>query len=280
MIRRAGGGDGMTGTVDRLHQDLIDLTERSVPDPRTLRDLARTAVARLVPADDLFWCELDVGRGVAAIERADGLDRPMAERFAAVGADHPPVADYVRTGDRTPRRLSDVVSPTDWARSRAWRHLFAEQRARYQLSALVDLGPTVGRGWTVVRSGRDFSTDDVRTARAVQPLLEAVWRMGAASTLPPGARAEAPLTAREVDVLRLLSTGATATAIGWSTGIAYGTVRKHIEHVYEKLGVHDRMLAVRRAAELGYLTPTAAGITAGAGAVSATRSAGRPRPAR
>lgn len=242
----------MTGTADRLHHDLLDLTEHGAPDPRALRALARTALARLLPADDLFWCELDVARGTAAIERAEGLDRRMAQRFAAVGADHPPVIDYVRTGDRTPRRLSDVVSPGDWARSGAWRQLFAEQRARHQLSVLVDLAPTVGRGWTLVRTARDFTPEEVRTARAVQPLLEAVWRMDARSLLRAGPAASA-LTGREVEVLRLLSTGATATAIGSRTGIAYGTVRKHIEHVYEKLGVHDRMLAVRRAAELGYL---------------------------
>lgn len=263
----------MTGTAILLHRDLIDLTERSAPDPEALRALARAAVARLLPADDVFWCELDVQHGVAAIERAEGLDLRMAARFAAVGADHPAVVDYVRTLDRTPRRLSDVATPAAWSRSRAWRDLFAEQRGRYQLSALVDLGPTVGRGWTVVRGGRDFTTEEVATARAVQPLLEAVWRMGASATLLHSGAVEHPLTAREVEVLRLLATGATATAIGASRGIAYGTVRKHIEHVYEKLGVHDRLLAVRRAVELGYLPPSAAGSGAArssAAGVSAT----------
>jgi DNA-binding CsgD family transcriptional regulator len=239
-----------TTTRTRLRQDLADLTDASTPEPSVLRELARATVAGLLPADDLFWCELDIGHGSAAIERAEGADAAMAARLRDVGHDHPAVAAYLRTGDRTPQRLSDVVAPEAWVRTATWRHLYAEHGGRFQLSVLVDLSPTVGLGWVVTRARSDFTLEELGIGRAVQPLLEAVWRMGAGSALHDEAPA---LTAREVDILRLLSTGATATAIGHQRGIAYGTVRKHIEHVYEKLGVHDRMLAVRRAAELGYL---------------------------
>lgn len=234
----------------RFQQELHDLTDDGAGD-EALRALARTAVQRLLPGDDVFWCGLDLEHGTAAVERAEGADPAMAERLGEVGRDHPAVLDYIRTGDRTPQRLSDVVDPEAWVRTRTWRHLFAEQGARYQLSVLVDLTPVVGRGWVVTRARSDFTAEEVAAARAVQPLLDVIWRLEPSTVrVQEGVR----LTSREVDILRLLSTGATATMIGNTRGIAYGTVRKHIEHVYEKLGVHDRMLAVRRAAELGYLS--------------------------
>ena len=59
-------------------------------------------------------------------------------------------------------------------------------------------------------------------------------------------------------VLCLLAEGLTATAIASRLGCSAGTVRKHLEHAYAKLGVHDRLLAVRRMQELGLLNGSAA----------------------
>ncbi len=52
------------------------------------------------------------------------------------------------------------------------------------------------------------------------------------------------LTPREIAVLQEVATGATAHAIGRRLGISVGTVRKHLENAYAKLGVHDRVSAL------------------------------------
>jgi len=55
---------------------------------------------------------------------------------------------------------------------------------------------------------------------------------------------EIPLTARERDVLLWVARGKTNAEIAETIWIAPGTVRKHLENVYEKLGVHSRTAAV------------------------------------
>ncbi|MFY0409088.1 response regulator transcription factor [Solicola sp. PLA-1-18] len=61
------------------------------------------------------------------------------------------------------------------------------------------------------------------------------------------------LTEREQAVLVLLERGLTAAQIGRRLGISAATVRKHLEHVYAKLGVHDRLSATRDARRRGLL---------------------------
>jgi LuxR family maltose regulon positive regulatory protein len=54
-----------------------------------------------------------------------------------------------------------------------------------------------------------------------------------------------------LEVLRLLNTHLSSTAIAEQLCISANTVRFHIKNVYGKLGVHSRSDAVRRARELG-----------------------------
>lgn len=61
------------------------------------------------------------------------------------------------------------------------------------------------------------------------------------------------LTSRELEVLELLGTGSTASRIGRQLHISERTVHKHLENVYAKLDVHDRLAAVLHAADLGLL---------------------------
>lgn len=62
-----------------------------------------------------------------------------------------------------------------------------------------------------------------------------------------------PLSEREMDVLRLLSTGLSNPEIAQELYIATSTVRSHLKSIYGKLNVHKRWDAVHRAEELGLL---------------------------
>ncbi len=65
--------------------------------------------------------------------------------------------------------------------------------------------------------------------------------------------APGPLTSREVEVLRLLASGASVHSIAHDLVITRATVRAHIEHIMTKLDAHSRMQAVVIAANLGLL---------------------------
>ena len=59
------------------------------------------------------------------------------------------------------------------------------------------------------------------------------------------------LTARELEVLRLLATGSRNDEIGSALGVSTGTARWHVGNVLAKLGTSSRAKAVGRARELG-----------------------------
>jgi DNA-binding CsgD family transcriptional regulator len=66
---------------------------------------------------------------------------------------------------------------------------------------------------------------------------------------PDPDRGEHPwrLTTREREVLEWLATGKTNRDIADIIGAKRRTVEKHLEHIYEKLGVETRTAAVMRA---------------------------------
>jgi ATP/maltotriose-dependent transcriptional regulator MalT len=65
--------------------------------------------------------------------------------------------------------------------------------------------------------------------------------------------ANAVLTEREVEVLRLLAAGQSNAEIADSLVVAVGTVKAHIQHIYRKLDAHSRTHALARARDLGLL---------------------------
>ncbi|MBN1812574.1 MAG: tetratricopeptide repeat protein [Anaerolineae bacterium] len=71
-------------------------------------------------------------------------------------------------------------------------------------------------------------------------------------TFEPETLAES-LSARELEVLRLLNTHLSSTEIAERLCVSANTVRFHIKNIYGKLGVHSRSDAVKRAGELGLL---------------------------
>ena len=66
-----------------------------------------------------------------------------------------------------------------------------------------------------------------------------------------------PLTAREREILALVAAGKTNGEIGTILTISARTVQKHLEHIFQKLGVESRTAAVVRA--LGTLDDHAGG---------------------
>jgi LuxR family maltose regulon positive regulatory protein len=61
------------------------------------------------------------------------------------------------------------------------------------------------------------------------------------------------LTAREIDVLRLLAENDTNPEIARKLFLSPETVKVHLKHIFQKLDVTDRRQAVRRARELEIL---------------------------
>lgn len=69
-----------------------------------------------------------------------------------------------------------------------------------------------------------------------------------------GGAAPSGLTPRELDVLRLLGTGASNDEIGHRLYISPKTASVHVSHIFRKLGVNGRVQAVMVAERRGLLT--------------------------
>ena len=67
------------------------------------------------------------------------------------------------------------------------------------------------------------------------------------------APAEENLSAREIEVLQLVAKGASNKAVGKELHISVATVKTHLIHIYNKLGVDGRTAAVTTALEKGII---------------------------
>jgi len=70
---------------------------------------------------------------------------------------------------------------------------------------------------------------------------------------PEGARPAEPLTARQLDVLRLVAEGCSDKEIAVRLVLSEHTVHRHLANIYTRLGCPTRAAAVAQAARLGLL---------------------------
>lgn len=105
---------------------------------------------------------------------------------------------------------------------------------------------------------RGRAVDDRRLvtfARGLAGVFAAPAQPGSAPT-PAGGVAQPliePLSARELEVLRLVDAGLTNRQIAERLVVTVATAKKHIENLNGKLGVHSRTQALARARELGLI---------------------------
>jgi len=124
----------------------------------------------------------------------------------------------------------------------------------------VDLDPP--RQWRAeigVYSSRDFGRRERMVMQVLRPHLAALYRAAThrrrLATLDSVAAVE--LTPREREVMLRVADGLSNAQIASALVVEPCTVRKHLEHVYEKLGVRSRTAALAKVRAAGPLpTPT------------------------
>ncbi|SNS26568.1 regulatory protein, luxR family [Geodermatophilus saharensis] len=151
---------------------------------------------------------------------------------------------------RVPREVAPATMVAEWS-------AFARPLGiTHQLSLPLRVGEGI-EAYVLSRPDDDYTDDDAELAGLVLPVLAALARHHlVVSDAPPWRRERARdtgLTEREFAVLTLLGAGLTAAAIARRLQTSPRTVHKHLEHVYRKLGVRDRLMAVQRARDTGLL---------------------------
>jgi DNA-binding CsgD family transcriptional regulator len=250
--------------VDATHLSLqLSYALSGVRGRREYIDAANESLRSLIPADSLGWVGIQVATGATRLVGTDGSDR--AEIVKAVrrsAPKHPMLLSYMATrASIEPRRMSDVIGWREWRSHEVYRELFVPLGASEQLTIMTQTATTGAHSelhaWALHRAGHPFTDDELEIAIRLQPVMMTLNRLSMLapereSHLDTGPGGE-QITQRESDVLRLLSQGFTAGEIGQINRISVRTVHKHLEHLYEKLGSHNRVEALTRAASYGLL---------------------------
>ena len=99
-----------------------------------------------------------------------------------------------------------------------------------------------------------YQLDATVASKMLMGLASEGQRAAPKSPRPPtGAPADTELSAREIEVLRLIANGATNREIAEKLVISEGTVKNHISNILSRLGLRDRTQAAIYAREAGLL---------------------------
>jgi DNA-binding CsgD family transcriptional regulator len=218
------------------------------PAPGALPEQVLVGLSELVRCDSVSYAELD-----ASLEVHHVLQSVEGGAAAAVDPDDAPFwAHYwqspfcsfpSRTGDdRTVTMLSDFQTRREWLSSGMYAECFADDRIEHELMSCLPSRGTTSRRVIFFRGpGRDFDERDRMVMALLRPHLAELLERGRAFADEPPA-----LTARQTELLRLVAQGRSTAQIAEALFLSPSTVRKHIENIFERLGVSNRTAAVMR----------------------------------
>jgi DNA-binding CsgD family transcriptional regulator len=208
---------------------------------------------RLVPSEITTLSVCDLRRNSRkVVSSPDGAlsetDRACFDRFFNA---HPLVRYHSTHPGGGAARISDLPTGHPFPESA----LYNEYYRRIGIDHVVALPLMVDRhllvSFVLNRKQRDFSNRERAFLNLVREPLSALYRNLVARNRASGGFANLPITVRERDVLSWLAAGKTDREISAILGMSPRTVQKHLQHIYEKLGVETRIAAVMRAMEMG-----------------------------
>jgi LuxR family maltose regulon positive regulatory protein len=248
-------GDAETAVVEA--RQAIELVPAELP-PEAVANLRGTATVllavSLVHAGDLDAAERAYDEGIPELRRGGNvlaLGRAIAD-VARLAIDRGDAARAVRLLEAELRRADEpssaAESPSIWAALAAARAAQGQPRpAEAAAMRALDLGTRFGDG------------PAVRSAQAtLESIAPALARDGACGDARPRVF-EGPsgtvevLTPREVEVLRLVARGRSNSQIADELFVTVGTVKSHVHAISGKLGAANRVEAVVRGRELGFI---------------------------
>jgi DNA-binding CsgD family transcriptional regulator len=211
---------------------------------------------KLVACDVITYTELDRAQRVhfAGISVPEDEEDDADVYWSVVHTC--PTFDYRdRSGDLSSVRVSDVISRRHYHELPIYQEYFRP----YRIDQYVELGlpaqPGRDRFFVLFRSigARDFSARDRDVLEMLRPYLyrfevDAALRRKLSETLcesgsTPTWADRAHLTPRECEIVELVADGKTNAEIAATLWVAPSTVKKHLEHVYAKIGVGRRAAA-------------------------------------
>ena len=148
------------------------------------------------------------------------------------------------SGASKPCVLSDFVSSRQLHQLEYYQHVLRPMGVEHQLRLWLPAPAKTSRVFYFNRSsaGADFADRERGLLELLRPFLVALRERFALDDNDDEHTLDC-LTGRETEILQLVARGKTNHEIAGLLVVSDHTVRKHLEHVYEKLGVHTRTAA-------------------------------------
>jgi DNA-binding CsgD family transcriptional regulator len=204
----------------------------------------------LVPSDltTLSICHLASGRREVTgfpDERLGTEDRACFDRHFAA---HPLVRFHAAQRGRGAHRISDSIPFARFREGALYSDYYRRIGIDHVVAVPIRVDGDVLVSFVLNRKRRNFSDRECQLLDRVGPVLA---RLHAALAASAAVRDDYPsaavLTPRENEVVGWLAGGKTDRDIAAILGCSHRTVQKHLQHIYEKLGVETRTAAVMRA---------------------------------
>ncbi len=151
--------------------------------------------------------------------------------------------------------ISDLLTPRQWQSTALYREAYAKVDQQDGLALDVDLGHGGLLTLNVTRASRGYTTAERTALTLLGPHVQAQWRRlhlqqreraAVRHSLSAGSPAADALSAREREVLQWVANGSTNAQIAQMLELQAGTVKRHLENIYRKLGVRGRQDALTR----------------------------------
>ncbi|HEX8013196.1 MAG TPA: helix-turn-helix transcriptional regulator [Casimicrobiaceae bacterium] len=226
-----------------------------------MSDAARDAVSfarrgtellpRLVASEITTLSVCDLARNTRRVVSAPAAAISAADRaiFDRHFRAHPLVQFHSAHLDGGAHRISDSVAAAQFRRGALYNEYYRKIGIDHVVAVPMFVDRRLLVSFVLNRTKRDFSDRECALLDLVRRPLAALYRglLALEQTRDEGPFDTLPVTPREREVLTWVAAGKTDRQIAEILGMSPRTAQKHLQRIYEKLGVETRTAAVMRA---------------------------------
>jgi RNA polymerase sigma factor (sigma-70 family) len=141
------------------------------------------------------------------------------------------------------RKFSDFFSPTEYHRLELYQQVSRPLCVEDMFRLWLDPRGEASARFEFDRPDRGFDEADRVVLNLLRPHLDQ-FRRNSYCRRPVAAGSVDALTPRERQILELVAQGLSNAELAQILRLSTGTIRKHLENAYKKLGVHTRTAAI------------------------------------
>ncbi len=220
-------------------------------------DFARRGVKslpRLVGSEltTLSVCDLDSGHRRVVSDAPGAISPREIEAFDRHFFVHPLVCEHGRNPAAVTKRIGDLMPASEFHRTPLYNEYYRAIGIEHVTAVPIHVDRRLLVSFVLNRAAAPFTDRERKLLDVVRPHLANLYRLGVAIDRTRQAPtdtadvADLALTPREREVLDWVAGGKTNRDIAAIVGASPRTVEKHLERIYEKLGVETRTAAVMR----------------------------------